>query len=335
MRWPWQTGRNPHRLVLAPASGKSASWAFVLTDGAPAADRPARVLRWGHLAGAAPGAPPAGEVIGLLDPAHYQILKVDTPSVPQDELKAAARWQIKELVDVDPAELTLDVMHVGGDVDRPHRQTFVVAARNRAIQSLCGQIGAAGAQPQIVDVWETALRNLVNHQAAADDLAERACAGVLVGARHCLLVVCARGELFYTRRIEPDPGLLARASGALPDRPSVEVPLGYEYQPGGDFQPAGLQESPLVVELQRSIDVWERSWPDLPLARLYIISPEHGSEVAALVQRELGQRTVWLDALSHFAPAPAAIEGSGSPVDGLTDCLPLLGAALRVDKVKL
>ncbi|MFG6468982.1 hypothetical protein [Roseateles sp. BYS87W] len=323
MRWPWSPRRSGQRLVLRRVGEQHA---FVLTDGAPNG-QPAQVLRWGLLPEARALA--AGEAIAVLDLPHYQILKVDTPNVPQQELKAAARWQIKDMVDVDGTELTLDVLHVGGDVDRPQRQLFVVAARNRAIEALT--TGAAEVHPEIsiVDIWETGLRNLLADQARRDELSARACAAVLIDDSQCLLVVCAGDELFYTRRMEADPGLLARARGEAPSTSAAEVPLGFEYQPGGDFEAASHQESPLVVELQRSIDVWERSWPELPLARLYVVTADHGAAVAALIQRELGQRTVALDPWAAFAPQAPAPEGDARAA--LAACLPLLGAALRTE----
>jgi MSHA biogenesis protein MshI len=331
MRWPWSPRRSGQRLLLRPVG---AQHAFVLTDGAPG-DTPARLLRWGLLP--EPRHIAAGEAIALLDPSDYQILKVDTPAVPQEELKAAARWQIKELVDVGVDELTLDVMHVGGDVDRPNtastRQLFVVAARNSAIQALTDGAAAITEQIGIVDVWETALRNLLAAQARADDLAARACAAVHIDTHHCLLVVCAGDELFYTRRLEGDHKLLARARGEQVEAPATELPLGFEYQPGGTFDGGTLQDSPLVVELQRSIDVWERSWPDLPLTRLYVVMADHAAEVAALIQRELGQRTVALDPLVAFAPGAPAPEGDAAR--SLAACIPLLGAALRTETRKL
>ncbi|MBI3346044.1 MAG: hypothetical protein HY020_02400 [Burkholderiales bacterium] len=334
MRWPWTPRGSAQRLLLRRIGNQQA---FVLTDGEPT-DQPARLLRWGLLADADARLVPAGDVIALLDPVDYQILKVDTPNVPPEELKAAARWQIKEMVDVDVAELTLDVMHVGGDVELPHasgpRQLFVVAARNSAIRALTEGAAGLAAQVGVVDVWETALRNLLAVRARADDLAARACAAVLIDERHCLLVVCAGDELYYTRRLENDPGLLARAGGEQGEASAAELPLGFEYQPGGAFDsPGSAQESPLVVELQRSIDVWERSWPDLPLARLYVITARHGPEVAALIQRELGQRTVALDALAAFAPDAPPPEGASA--QALAACLPLLGAALRTQTRKL
>lgn len=327
MRWPWTPRRSGNRLLLRRVG---AEHAFVLTDGMTGAG-PARLLRWGLLPHARPVA--AGEAIALLDPADYQLLKVDTPQVPQEELKAAARWQIKEMVDADLAELTLDVMHVGGDVDRAHRQLFVVAARNSAIQSLTEGAATVNEHIGVVDIWETALRNLLAHQARADDLAARACAAVLIDEHHCLLVIGAGDELYYTRRIEPDPGLLARARGEQPEASAADLPLGFEYQPGGAFDAVATQESPLVVELQRSIDVWERSWPDLPLARLYVVAAAHAPEVATLIQRELGQRTVALDPFAAFASGRPEPEGDAARA--LAACLPLLGAALRTDSRQL
>lgn len=327
MRWPWSSRRNNQRLVLRRVGEQHA---FVLTSGAPAGE-PAQLLRWGLMPEAK--SLPTGEAIALLDPEHYQILKVDTPSVPQQELKAAARWLIKDMVDVDGADLTLDVLHVGGDVERAQRQLFVVAARNRAIEALARGAAAMHSEIGIVDIWETSLRNLLAQQARRDDLSGRACAAVLIEDTQCLLVVCAGDELFYTRRIEPDADLVARARGDTPSVSPVEVPLGFEYQPGGDFETASHQESPLVVELQRSIDVWERSWPELPLARLYVLTADHGDAVAALIQRELGQRTVALNPLMAFGPNAPAPEGDARAA--LAACLPLLGAALRTENRRL
>lgn len=325
MRWPWQRGADPQRLVLRRAGSH---WAFVLTDGAPG-EQPPRLLRWGLLAGAP--ALPGGDVLALLDPADYQVLKVDTPAVPPDELKAAARWQIKELIDADSTALTLDVMHVGGDVQLAHRKLFVVAASSPAIAALTQAVQPLNPRLGKVDIWETALRNLVTAQAARDGLSERACAALLLGETATLLVVCAGGELHYTRRLIADPALAARAQGQQPAA-EAEIPMGLEYQPGGDFEALAPQESPLIVEVQRSIDVWERSWPDLPLARLYLLAPAHADEIAALIQRDLGLLTLTLDALGPFAaPAPAP---EGPPAAAFA-CVPLLGAALRVDEVKL
>ena len=130
-----------------------------------------------------------------------------------------------------------------------------------------------------------------------DQIAQRACAAVLVGHGQDLLVVCANDELHYTRRLEADPKLLELARGGGTGT-TAAMPLGFEYQPGGDFE-INEAESPFIVELQRSFDVWDRSWPQLPLARLYVLAEEGSEDIAGLVQRELGVQAFALD------PGPA------------------------------
>jgi MSHA biogenesis protein MshI len=322
MRWPIKP-RGTQRLCFALAGEQIA---FVLIDAPPSSSHRPRILRWGALAG---NAPAAGEVIGLLQADAYQILKVETPNVPADELKAATRWQFKDVMpSTEGDDFTLDVMHVGGDVDRPHRELFVITAPNRSIRALTTTLAGLKAEASIVDIQETALRNLLNQQMRRDQIGQRACAAVLVGRGQDMLVVCANDELHYTRRLEADAKLLERARGGGTGT-TAAMPLAYEYQPGGSFE-MGEAESPFIVELQRSFDVWDRSWPQLPLARLYVLSDEGSDDIAGLVQRDLGVQAFALDPLSGFASPPPAIEG-GMPRAAL---LPLLGAALRVDERK-
>ena len=59
----------------------------------------------------------------------------------------------------------------------------------------------------------------------------------------------------------------------------------------------------------------------------------YGPEVAALIQRELGQRTVALDPLAAFGTDQPAPEGA--PTEALAACIPLLGAALRAESRQL
>ncbi|MBY0236713.1 MAG: hypothetical protein K2W93_17165, partial [Burkholderiaceae bacterium] len=60
------------------------------------------------------------------------------------------------------------------------------------------------------------------------------------------------------------------------------------------------------------------------LARLYLLVAEHGDQLATLMQRELGLRTLAIQ-------LPALFSGIAADADAaqLSECLPLLGAALR------
>ena len=341
MQLPWKTSRGKNRLTIRASA---AQFAYVLSDGGKQDKQGQHVLQWGAVQRGSVDAEAltkrmqglaasAGEVIALLEPDEYQILKVDTPNVPNEELKAAARWQIKELVDTKLEELILDVMHVGGDQPRAQRHLFVIAARSAALSGLSARADAGGLSLDVVDTWETALRNLQSLQAESENLKARACAALLIMGDSCLLTVSADGELYYTRRLDADPRLAARARGSAASRPAAEAALGREYQPGDDLNAIGLtgdedEESVLIIELQRSIDLWERSWPELPLARLYVVTHQHADEMASLMQRELGLRTVALDLPTLFS----GMDDTRGREDELAACLPLLGAGLRVEQ---
>lgn len=343
MKWPWQAAQNKRQLALHLSPD---GLAYVLAEAA-AADVPLRVLRWGLEPRANAGLPEfarrvrtlglgAGQVVALLGAEHYQILKIETPNVPQDELKAAARWQIKEMVEAHLDDLTLDVMHVGGDAPRAQKHLFVVAAANAALRELTEWSTQAGLALTAVDIWENAQRNLQTAAAQQGGLSERATAALMVQQGSCLLTISAQGELFYTRRLDWDERLRQRALGGFTPRPAAPPPLGFEYMPGDDLgfaddgAAAEAEGSPMVIELQRSIDVWERSWPDLPLAQLQLKTPEHDKELATLLQRELGLRTQAID----LAPLFSGFEAGSGSLEAYAACLPLLGALLRSEQRK-
>ncbi|MDT8998753.1 hypothetical protein RQP53_05660 [Paucibacter sp. APW11] len=333
MRWPWQTRANSLRLslrmtpelfayVLGEPGAALRSWGAIWRGGDSEDDFNRRIKALGLQ---------AGEVQALLEPPDYQILKVDSPKVPAAEMKAAARWQIKEMVEHKLEELTLDVLHVGIDVHRGQPQMFVIAAQNSALRQLNERAGALQLGLDIADIWETALRNLQSAQAKHDGLGERACAALLWrDGEPCLLCICAEGELYYTRRLDSDARLLARAIQSDKPAASLEAGLSFEAPPTDangivDYSSGG-EESALVIELQRSIDVWERSTPDLPLARLYVVAAEHAEPLAALLQRELGLRSSALQLGEIFSGLQA---GDAQQQLELAACLPLLGASLR------
>ena len=269
----------------------------------------------------------AEQVIALLEMDDYVVYKLPAPNVPSSELKAAARWQIKELVEGRLDQLTIDVLQVGDD-SRSQKEMLVFAARNAAIERVCNAATTAGCTTQVVDVWETAVRNLQTARAAQDDLSGKATAALLVMPDQCLLTISTGDELYYTRRLDADDRLFERATSTAKVAEREEVPLGFEYMPGDELGFTGMEteESGLVLELQRSIDVWERSWPGLPLTRLYVLSADHDEAVARFLQKELGLRTTALLPATLFSGAAL-----GNDPRLLAACLPLLGAALRDD----
>jgi len=48
----------------------------------------------------------------LLKPGEYQLLLVEAPNVPKDELKSAIRWRIKDMIDYHIDDATVDVLDI-------------------------------------------------------------------------------------------------------------------------------------------------------------------------------------------------------------------------------
>lgn len=261
----------------------------------------------------------------MLRPAQYQMLQIDAPAVPPEELRKAARWQIREMVSMHVDDLTLDVLKVGDDKVRASGSIFVVAAANAVIRELMQTAQAARCQVDVIDIQDLAQRNLQSALARRTGTADRAHAAiVMANDSQALLTICANDELFYTRRIDLGAGFMQAPWGQA--RAAGEGEADLELTPVG--QEVDLAQR-LVVEIQRSLDLWDRTWPMLVLDRVSVQAGTRSVELAALLTQELGHTVTVLDVSSLFP----GFEG-GSEADRML-CWPLLGVLLRAEGRKL
>lgn len=329
MKWPWQRNNGSGTLCFS-STDTGLGWARVDRAGAPLhcgfvardADSPADYLKRVREAVPAPR-----EATAVLPLPAAQWLRIDAPAVRPEELRAAARWHIKEYIEGPLDELTLDVMEVDTEPTRATRQLFVVAATQRVIRGTTELARGAGWELGAIDVAETAQRNLQTATAAAAGLGSRASAALMVHGTQCLLSFCADGELFDTRRLEWE-GATQRSAAPAAAAPAAEaLELDFvDYGAEDDAGPADDGQTPrIVIELQRSFDVWERSWPDRPLAGLWVEAGAETTALVALLRRSLGLRVEALDATALF---PGFVQACPDAVQRLA-LLPLLGGLLR------
>jgi MSHA biogenesis protein MshI len=182
----------------------------------------------------------------LLAPGDYQLLLVDAPNVPPAELKTAIRWRIKDMLDYHLDDATVDVLEVprnpaGGE--RGHSM-YAVTARNNIIQSCIGRFEAAHIPLSVIDIEETAQRNV----AALFERDERGLALLHLGEDQGLLTINYRQELVLARRIEAGMRPLLERDG-----------------PGREEH---LQR--VLLELQRTFDHFDRQFAYVPVAKLML-----------------------------------------------------------------
>ena len=200
------------------------------------------------------------QCIALLSRAEYQMLLVDAPAVPAEEIKPALRWRIKDMLEYPVDEAAIDVLELPVPSDAPRaRQMYAVAARQQAVKATAERLTSAGMNLAVIDVPDTAQRNL----AALFEAEGRGVAVITFGEEGGLITVTFRGELYVSRHLDLTVQQLADAGGSGPAGGSGNLSLDT-----GDVQ-APLFER-VLVEMQRTLDHCERLYPFFSVARVVV-----------------------------------------------------------------
>jgi MSHA biogenesis protein MshI len=256
--------------------------------------------------------PAAGRVIAVLSPADYQIVQIDAPNVPADELRGAVRWRASEFFDGSPHDYALDVLTVPGAAGAAAK-VIVVAARNDVLRARILDGDALGAAVSIIDVGETTERNLLHAILKREGESRPGAAAALIAdAGRALVIITVQGELHFFRRFEFNADLLA-----VPASEAQPAMVG-----GGEVAESASRS---LMQLQRSLDLWDDSYPHLPLATLHVHA---GASTDAIVERIAAEAGTQTRALA-VAPLFQLGRNSGEPPWHDPAYLPLLGALLR------
>jgi MSHA biogenesis protein MshI len=209
------------------------------------------------------------ECAALLRAGEYQLLLVDAPSVPREELKSAIRWKIKDMIDYHVDDATVDVLDIPpaeSTASRSHMM-FAVSAKNDILQEKIRQFDEARIPLSVIDIPETAQRNI----AALYESPERAVGLVHFGEQDGLLTINYRSELYLARRLEVGHAQLADDSS----------------------ERAGALER-VAVEVQRTLDHFDRQFRAVPVERV-LVAPSPVSGIAEFLKSHLGIQAEEMD----------------------------------------
>lgn len=239
----------------------------------------------------------------VLDQADYSLLLTEAPDVPPDELRAAMRWRIKDLIDFHINDATIDVFDVPGErVAGRARPLYVVAARSAVIQKRVDLLDTAGVDLQVIDIVEMAQRNL----AALLPEDARGVALLSFSVTGGLLTITKQGELYLSRNL--DIGL-----DALTQSP----------------EPAGYFDR-IVLEVQRSLDYYDSHFRQPPVSGLVLAPlsrPVAGLEEHLRANLSLSVSVMDLSQLLDFR--------AEFDLPARARCLIAIGAALRREEITL
>lgn len=239
----------------------------------------------------------------MLNSGEYQLLVLEAPNVPPDELKAAIRWRVKDLLDYHIDDATLDVLDIPPDKNAPSRNhsMYAVAAKNELVRNRVELMAKARIPLSVIDIPELAQRNIAT-------LLEngRGVAMLSFDDDGGLLTFNYGGELYLARRIEIGLSQLRQSDPEMRQRHFDRVTL----------------------ELQRSLDHFDRQFNFIPLSRLVLAPLPAGLGLQEYLAANLYVPVAVLDLneLFDFSLAPDL------PQPLPAHCLLALGAALRLEE---
>lgn len=236
----------------------------------------------------------------VMSQGSYQLILGEAPKVPAEELAEALRWRIKDLVQFPISEAVVDAFLLPEDSARgTSRMAYAVATQRKNIETAVAVTKATGLQLKNIDIPELVLRNLA--EACCDT--KRGVAIVKLQQGGGSLQIIRDGNLYLSRQFS-----LSYNAGLLDDLPGEA----------------------LVLELQRSLDYFERQMRQVPPSHIYLCGENvTADKLTPEIRNALAVSINLLD-LNNGMQISDAI-----PDHVLSLSLCAIGAALRQDQVGL
>ena len=243
----------------------------------------------------------------LLNYGEYQLVQIEKPNVPAEELKQATRWKLKDSIDYPVDQATIDVIDIPTDPDNNRRQAniYVATARNDLIADYMQRlVDFSAADLEAIDIPELAQRNIAIYL----EQENRGLAMLSLSESNGLLTFTSGGELYYSRSTE----------------------VGYKQI---DNEASSESKSDtferLSLAIQRSLDNFERQVPYVSINRL-VLAPFPGREdFYDFLKTSLYVQIDQFD-LSEIFDIDAVVDMGDLAMQA--SLLPVLGAALRENK---
>ena len=221
--------------------------------------------------------------------------------MPPDERVQALRWRLKDVVDfpVDGAAIAIADIPTEG---ARQANVFAVVAPATVIGERMALFHEKKVPLEAIDIPEMAVRNV----AALFEEANRGLAFLALTQGDGLLTITYRGELYLSRRIEIASGALAQA----------------------DDERRGQMLERLALELQRTLDNFDRQYGFISVSRLLIASEFDCTGTAAALAQNLylPVQAADLATVLDFAALPEL-----RSAERQAQSLLAIGAALRLD----
>lgn len=242
----------------------------------------------------------------LMGTGEYNINQLDAPGVLPAERKEALRWGLKGMVDYPVDTACIDVLDIPTDGAGAGRAAnlFVISAAEQAVRARIRPFEEAKVPLAAIDIPELAQRNV----AALFEDENRGLAFLRLDATGGQLTLTFHGELIALRRVEVSAAQLVEAN---------------------DERRESVMER-LVLELQRSLDNFDRQYSFIPVSKLMVAAYPAVEGIVASLSENLYVPVLEMD-LAQVMDFPSVPE-LRDPQFQAKNML-LIGAALRTGEL--
>jgi len=231
----------------------------------------------------------------------YQLQLVEMPNVPADEVLAAVRWRLKDLIDYPVEEAVVELLEMPRHANPGSAAVaYAVVTRRANVLREIERMEQADFSLDVIDIPELCIRNIaVELPQDADGIA------FLHFTEDCgYLTITRKGVLHLTRRLDSGRRDLLASDDEFSSQERI----------------AGIS-----LEVQRSLDYYESHYDCRPVTEI-VLGPGSGMDkLSAALTEHLGLAVNQMDLNDLFdLEDDVSVEEQGA-------CLLAVGAALRYE----
>lgn len=239
--------------------------------------------------------------VSLMNSEAYQLLMVEVPDVPKDEVIEAMRWRIKDLIEFPVEQAVVDVFDIP-DQKSSGDMVYVVVAKEEVVAQRVKLMLSAGFDLDSIDIMELAMRNIASHLPEN----KQGVAMVWLGMHSGSITLTKESVLYFTRHLTGSEKLF----GAL-------------YSDAVTAEMEGWLDT-VIIEIQRTLDFYESQYQEPPVSGVVLvplIKPIEG--LTEYLSSQLGIQVRYID-LENLFEMDANMDQ-----EKVALCLPAIGAALN------
>lgn len=238
----------------------------------------------------------------LMGSGEYNVNPLDAPPVPKEERREALRWALKEMVSYPLESACIEVLDIPNTVVPAGRApgVLVVSAAESVVRSRVAVFEAAKIALDALDIPELAQRNI----AALLEDENRGLVFLRIDEAGMMLTLTFHGELIAVRRGE----------------------INTQQLNGSDADQRARVRERLQLDLQRSLDNFDRQYSQIPISRVVMASYPQVENLALELARNTYVPVQEMD-LSSVLDFPALPELKDTQYQAKN--LLAIGAALR------